>query len=207
MRVWAIIPVKPFVRAKSRLANVLTAEQREALAERMLRHGILTLKEAPVITGVTVVSRDSRALAIARDMGVFTVQESGAPELNAALARAAEVVRVQGAEAILVMPSDLPLYTGEDVEKIVHMGRFNASVVIAPDRFEEGTNALFIAPPGLIPFGFGEGSFARHMTLAREAGATVQVYRSERIALDLDTPDDLTHYEQWSGAAASPLYY
>lgn len=207
MRVWAIIPVKPFVRAKSRLADVLAASEREALAEKMLRHGIHVVKSSPLITGVTVVSRDSKVLSIARDLGVITVQESGTPELNSALYRAAEVVRVQGAEAVLVMPSDLPMHTVEDVEQIIRMGRYNGTVVIAPDRIDDGTNALFVCPPGLIPFSFGKGSFHRHQNEARNAGATVKIYRSDRISLDLDTPADLEYYHQTIGAAAAPDHY
>jgi 2-phospho-L-lactate guanylyltransferase len=199
MKIWAIVPVKPFVRAKSRLSAVLAAPQREALAERMFRHGLHVLSQVRQIAGVMVVSRDSRALALARDYGAHTIQESGAPELNDALRRASEFVRLQGADGVLVIPADLPLYTVEDVEQIVHMGRYNTTVVLVPDRNENGTNALLVTPPGFIPFSFGPGSFRRHMDYANKAGATVKIYHSERIGLDIDTPDDLDVYFRITG--------
>src|SRR4051812_22293965 len=199
MNIWAIVPVKPFNRAKSRLAKVLTPGEREALAEKLFRHSLDTLTRVKQIAGVLVISRDTKALALARDYHVHTVQEGGAPELNAALLRASQVVRSQGADGVLILPADVPLVTTEDIEQILHLGRYNMSVVLAPDQKNDGTNTLLVSPPGLIPFAFGEGSFRRHMLLAEEAGATVKVYRSERTILDIDTPPDLELYHRLTG--------
>ncbi|MBI5714221.1 MAG: 2-phospho-L-lactate guanylyltransferase, partial [Chloroflexi bacterium] len=38
MSIWAIVPVKPLKRAKSRLASVLSVEEREAFSRAMLTH-------------------------------------------------------------------------------------------------------------------------------------------------------------------------
>jgi 2-phospho-L-lactate guanylyltransferase len=196
MNIWAIVPVKPFNRAKSRLAQVLSPEQREALAEKMFRHSLEVLTSVRQIAGVLVISRDTKVLAIARDHHVHTVQESGTPELNAALLRASQVVRTQGANGVLVLPADVPMIAAEDIEQILHMGRYNTTVVLAPDHNEEGTNALLVNPPGLIPFAYGLGSFKRHLMFAEEAGATVRIYRSDRMSLDIDVPADLDLYHQ-----------
>src|SRR5690242_8897799 len=118
MNIWAIVPVKPFIRAKSRLAKVLQPHEREALAEKMFRHSIEVLVSVRRVAGVLVISRDTKALAIARDYGVHTVQESGTPELNAALLRASQVVGSQGADGVLVLPADVPMVTTEDIEHI-----------------------------------------------------------------------------------------
>lgn len=199
MKIWAIIPVKPFNRAKSRLAKVLAPHQREALAEKMLRHSLEVVTNVREITGVMVISRDTKVLGLARDFGAHTVQESGVPDLNPALLRASQVVGAQGAEGVLVLPADLPFVATEDIRELIHLGRYLASVVIAPDRNNDGTNAMLVSPPGLIPFSYGPGSFQRHMQLAESAGATVKVYRSERLALDIDTPTDLALYFQLNG--------
>src|SRR5689334_15348347 len=175
MNIWAIIPVKPFNRAKSRLASVLSPEQRAALAEHMFRHGLETLTSVKQISGVLVVSRDTKALGIAHDYHVQTVQESGTPELNTALRRASQVVGMHRADGVLVLPADVPFVNAEDIEQMLHLGRYNATVVLAPDRNEDGTNALLVNPPGFIPFAFGPGSFRRHMLLAEEVNATVKI--------------------------------
>jgi 2-phospho-L-lactate guanylyltransferase len=194
--VWTIIPVKPLTRAKSRLSPVLTQEERQVLAESMLDHVINTAKSAPGITGVLVISRDTRALALARDLGTHTVQESGTPELNYALMRATQVITAWRGRAVLILPADLPLISKEDVEGILALGTEEGSVVIATDRAEDGTNALFTRPPGLIDYAFGPGSFARHIELARGVHAPIHIYSSDRLSLDVDVPEDLDRLRQ-----------
>ncbi len=194
MSIWAIIPVKPLRLAKSRLSGILTPEERQIFAEAMLRHVLTVINDVPQIMGTLVISRDSHALALARDMGAKTVQESGAPELNAALMRATSIIANWRSDAVLVLPADLPLVTAEDVHGMVTMTDADNSVVIATDRNNDGTNALFIRPPGLIPYAYGEGSFARHMALAKEAGATVNIYESARLLQDIDLPEDIENY-------------
>jgi 2-phospho-L-lactate/phosphoenolpyruvate guanylyltransferase len=199
MNIWAIVPVKPLNRAKSRLSKILTPEQRQSLAEKMFRHSIEVLSAVKQISGVLVISRDTKVLGIARDYQMQTVQEAGTPELNSALLRASQVVLAQRGEGVLVLPADVPLVTPEDIREILHLGRYNTTVVLAPDRNDDGTNALLVNPPGMIQFAFGPGSFRRHMILAEEANATVKVYRSKRLALDIDTPPDLEVYQQLIG--------
>ncbi|MGQ9886968.1 MAG: 2-phospho-L-lactate guanylyltransferase [Aggregatilineales bacterium] len=194
MCVWAIIPVKPLNRAKSRLAGVLEPEQRRFLAETMLRHVLETVQSVPQVMGTLVVSRDTKVLSIAREYDARTVQESGTPELNTALLRATRVVASWGCNATLVLPADLPLIAPEDVKNIVNLGHSAMTVVISTDQIEDGTNALFMRPPGLIPYAFGPGSYARHVQLAQEASAEVIVYRSDRLSLDIDLPADLNSY-------------
>lgn len=194
MSIWAIIPVKPLNRAKSRLSEVLTPEQRQQLAERMFRHVLQVVRSVPQIMGTLVISRDSKALAIAREYDARTVQESGAPELNTALTRATQVVASWNGDAVLILPADLPLLTPEDVINLVEMGQDILSVVIATDQDEDGTNALLVRPPGLIDYAFGPGSFQRHIQQAREAGIEPAIHRSDRLALDIDLPSDLDSY-------------
>jgi 2-phospho-L-lactate guanylyltransferase len=157
------------------------------------------------IQGVLVISRDTKALSMVREWGAQTVQESGAPELNNALYRATHAVRTWGADAVLVVPADLPLLTADDVEEVVNLGRYHNTVVIAPDRHEHGTNLLLVRPPGIIPYSFGEDSFATHQRQAKEVGATIHVYHSNQVALDLDTPGDLLYYYEWAKTLGEPI--
>jgi 2-phospho-L-lactate guanylyltransferase len=205
MNVWAIVPVKPLSRAKSRLADALVSEQRETLATCLLARTVKLLQPLPQIQGVLVISRDMKALSMVRDLGAQTVQESGTPELNNALYRATQALRAWGADAALVVPADLPLLSAQDIEEVVHLGRYHNSVVIAPDRHGQGTNLLLVRPPGVIPYSFGEDSFARHQAFAHEAGSTVLVYHSQRVSLDLDTPDDLNGYRELAKSLGLPI--
>lgn len=201
MSTWVIIPVKPLNRAKSRLAVVLTPEQRYQLAESMLRHVLAVVADVPQVMGTLVISRDSKALAIAREYDAKTVMETGTPELNTALMRATQVVATWGGQSVLVLPADLPLIAPIDVTNIIAMGHRIPSVVLATDHNQDGTNALFMRPPGAIAYAYGLGSYQRHLELAAEAGIEAQTYHSDRLALDVDVSSDLEAYRHASGAA------
>ena len=49
---------------------------------------------------------------------------------------------------------------------------------------------LLVNPADLLTFSYGQDSFNRHVALARSHGADVVIYENERIALDLDIPED-----------------
>ena len=203
MGVWVIVPVKPLNQAKTRLSQVLSPEERQHLAETMFRHVLSVVQHIPQLMGTLVISRDNKALTIAREYGARTVQESGAPELNAALMRATQVISRLNGSAILILPADLPLIEQEDVQAIIRMGENEPSVVISTDKHQDGTNAMFIRPPGLFDYAYGPGSFRRHLDKAHEVGAEVHVYESERLSLDIDMPADLKSYSELSKGYAS----
>lgn len=191
MTVWAIVPSKPLYRSKSRLSQVLSREQRARLSERLLINTLRVLRDVNGIDRTLVVSRDSQALSRARDFDARTVTERGHPELNKALQRATVVAQSYGVSGVLVLPADLPLLTVEDVEQLLAPVGEDPIVVIAPDRKGVGTNALLVAPPGLIEYGFGDDSFNQHAARAREAGARLEICNLPNLGLDLDEPGDL----------------
>ena len=190
MTLWAIVPVKPLRRGKSRLAGALNEDERTELNRSLLQHTLETLSGLKEVDGVLVVSRDPNALTIARNHGARTVQEDGQPGLNTALKRATIVAQVYSTRGVLVLPADLPLITREDVLTLIKRATEPPVVVIAPDRHGKGTNALLISPPGLIEYDFGENSFQRHCELIKKAGARLEVVDLPSLALDLDVPED-----------------
>lgn len=195
MPIWAIVPVKPFLRSKSRLAGVLTPEERVSLSHDFLAHTLDVLARVPAITQTLVISRDSQAIALAHEHKAHTVTEAGAPDLNKALRRATEAALALGAKAVLILPTDLPLISVTDVQALIANGDDQPLVVIAPDRHERGTNALFVRPPGLIEYAFGEDSFRKHRERAAQANAELHICRLPGTALDVDLPEDWATYQ------------
>jgi 2-phospho-L-lactate guanylyltransferase len=191
MSLWAIVPVKPLRRGKSRLAGVLSEDMREELNRRMLGDTVKVLQEVEAIEHALVVSRDPAALALAREHGARTLLEDGSPELNVALARAAMLALAHKAHGVLVIPADLPLLNAEDVRAMIELTKPSPSVVIAPDHKREGTNALLLSPPDVIPFEYGPRSFERHVSRALEAGALLEICTLDSLMLDMDLPQDL----------------
>lgn len=191
MTLWAIVPVKPLRRGKSRLAGTLSEDERTELNRSLLQNTLKTFADLKEVEEVLVISRDPQALAIARQHGARTVREDGQPELNTALKRATVIAQVYATRGVLILPADLPLITREDVLTLIGQVGDPPAVVIAPDRHGTGTNALLISPAGLIEYDFGEDSFQRHCQRAREAGARLEIVNLPTLGLDLDLPEDL----------------
>ncbi len=191
MTLWAIVPVKPLRRGKSRLAGTLSEDERTELNRKLLENTLQTFSDLKEVEEVLVISRDPQALTIARNYGARTVREDGQPELNTALKRATIVAQLYATVGVLILPADLPLVTRDDILALIERANDPPVVVIAPDRHEKGTNALLISPTGLIEYDFGEDSFQRHCQRAIEAGARLEIVNLPALGLDLDLPEDL----------------
>jgi 2-phospho-L-lactate guanylyltransferase len=176
MTLWAIVPVKPLRRGKSRLSGVLTEDERTFLNFTMLGNTMKTL---------------SAVKAIEKVFGARTLQEDSTSELNLALQRATVVAQMYAAQSVLILPADLPLITPERVQALIDLAQEPPLVVIAPDRRREGTNALLINPVGLINYSFGPNAFLRHIEQAQRYHVRVEICEDPALGLDLDVPEDL----------------
>lgn len=196
LNLWLLVPVKPFGEGKSRLAAALNSAQRSALSRQLLVRLLSVANESGLFTGILsgilVVSRDDEVLRVAADADVETMVESG-HGLNDALEAAREQVISLGADAILILPSDLPWITADDMVDLVAAGTDAAStdsaVVLAPSQ-DGGTNALFLRPPRMIEFSYGKESALRHAKLAEAQGLSVIRIESPTLAFDIDSPAD-----------------
>ena len=150
-----------------------------------------------------MVSRDSDVLTETQVWDVRTVTENGSPELNNALRRASLFSKAFSTEGVLIVPADLPLMIPTDVSDFLDARTSAPMIVITPDRRREGTNMLLIDPADLITLSFGEASFSKHCELAKSKGAEVIVHENERIALDLDVPED---YKILSAKNVVPIF-
>jgi 2-phospho-L-lactate/phosphoenolpyruvate guanylyltransferase len=192
MTLWAIVPVKPLRRGKSRLSGLLSEDQRAKLNEELLAHTLKILQSVTEIEQTLVISRDPAALALARDHQARTVREEGTPQLNLALKRATLFAKTYVTRGVLILPMDLPLMTPDDIRNLVYRSQgSDPVVVITPDRHRQGTNALLVCPAGQIEYQFGPGSFQLHCDLAENSGARLEVCELPNLALDVDYPEDL----------------
>jgi 2-phospho-L-lactate guanylyltransferase len=191
-RVVAIVPVGGLEGAKSRLGETLDAEERRELVDRMLERTVRAALATPGIAETLVVSPDREALAAAAGLGARTLLQRS-QGLNRGLREARDDALAGGADAIAIVPIDLPLITPDALAELTAPLLAVAErplVVLAPDRHGRGTNALLLAPPDAIEFGFGGDSRAAHAACAAENGARY-VELDGPMSVDLDTPDDL----------------
>jgi 2-phospho-L-lactate guanylyltransferase len=187
---WALVPAKPFAMAKSRLAEALSSEARRTLARDLLAHTLGVLRVTAGIEGVAVVSRDPEVEVMALDAGALLLPETS-DRLDAIVDGGLDALSARGAASALVVVADLPALAADDVGQMIKLGERYA-VVLAPDEREEGTNALFVAPPNRMRTCFGRrGSFLAHSERAAALSLEVAVFRAPSLAFDLDTVEDL----------------
>jgi len=173
--------------AKRRLRGVLGPAEREALSRAMLADVIA----ACLGTGsdVLVVTESPAIARLARAAGA-RVRRSAARGTRASARVGVGIAAAREAPAVLVLPGDLPLLRAADLRRILSAG-VRADVVVVADRRRQGTNALYLRPPGTIAPRFGPASFAAHTDAARRQGLRVRTPRIAGVGLDIDTPDDL----------------
>lgn len=186
-----VIPVKTLTEGKIRLSGLLRPKERHLLCLYMLKDVLRAAKRAKPLEGIIVVSSDRTALDLAVSMGAFPLREGVQRGLNEAVRLANRTCARRGAQSALILPIDIPLVKEEDIDLVVSAASHKKCVVITPSRNERGTNALLTKPPGIIRPRFGVESFEAHIDEAKVAGIPFEVCRLGRIALDIDTPDDL----------------
>jgi 2-phospho-L-lactate guanylyltransferase len=191
VKAWAVVPVKRFAAAKSRLADVLDGNERARLARAMFEHvlGVLTASED--VAGITVVTDSPEIEAEATARGAMALSDpTGAASLGALVDHALSEVAGHADGPALVLMGDLPDITALDIRQIVRELE-RVDVVVVRDARGDHTNALGLHLKTRWPTWFGHpNSFRRHSDGAARAGLSVSVPELPGIAFDIDTPED-----------------
>jgi len=190
-RIAAVIPVGELERAKSRLGEVLDAEERRDLVITLLDRTLAAAMATPAIAETIVVTPDDELASIAQTAGARVIRQSDRG-LNHGLDEARAAAVVDGATALLVLPADLPGVTPEAIGAVLATldDERTPLVAIVPDRHGRGTNSLLLAPPNVIDFAFGGDSRVAHRHAAEAASIRV-LELDGPLSLDIDTPEDL----------------
>jgi 2-phospho-L-lactate guanylyltransferase len=200
--VWAVVVGRTGPNAKTRLGDVLDPAERSALAVAMLTD-VLRAASGAGLTGTIAVLDPPE-----RPFGEATVIHDSGRGLDAAVASGVRAAVSAGARTAVVLAGDLPLLEPDDIRALVAAAERPRAVVVATDRHLTGTNALVLRPPDVIAPAFGPGSGARHLASAVAAvGGAARMVTPHRVALDIDTPDDLAELvrRQPGGATGEAL--
>lgn len=188
---WAILPVKRFDVGKSRLQEIYSEKDLALINRFLFESTFKKLQNIPNIDRILVISREEQALEWCLDNGGRPLLESDPSSLNAAVSQAQRYIRQTGGAQVLVLPTDLPLITIEDLQQLTNLGNSGRKMVIVPDHYQTGTNAILMGEPDLITPRFGSGSFRKHTHQALKRKAELVVYLNENIQWDLDTSLEL----------------
>ncbi|HET7420253.1 MAG TPA: 2-phospho-L-lactate guanylyltransferase [Candidatus Dormibacteraeota bacterium] len=189
-KTWVVVLIKDFDSAKERLRPAMGAQSRRALARRNAR---LAVDAAKAGDHVLVVAGGEEVGEMAASWGATVLLEPREEGQNKAAERGIKRATDGGAEAVLVLSSDLPLVTAEHVRAMLSAAaRLKPPVVVAaPAIGRGGTNALYLRPPDVIEMHFGVDSLAKFRADAEGRGVGFAIHNSDAIALDLDEPEDL----------------
>ena len=190
MATWVVVLIKDFDSAKQRLRPALGPKERRALAQRNAQ---LAVQAAAAGDRVLVVAGDDEVAELAKAWGAEVLLEPSQEGQNVAAARGIARTVEGGADAVLLLSSDLPLVTVDSVREVLDAGsRIKGPVAVAVRAVGRGgTNALYLRPPGAITLHFGADSLAKFRDEAERSGVKFVVHDSEAMALDLDEPGDL----------------
>lgn len=187
MKTFAIIPVKRLNESKKRLSTFFKPEERLRLVLSMLED-VLEVTRSSTLHQTVVVGVDPIVQHVAEEFGAFFLSETRRG-LNNCLSSTTCWCKERGAEAVLILPVDVPLITAEDIEEIIKISS-EASIVVSPSR-DFGTNVLMRRPSNVIKTRFGPKSFEKHVREALRKGIATHIYQSPSVSLDIDTEQDL----------------
>jgi 2-phospho-L-lactate/phosphoenolpyruvate guanylyltransferase len=230
MRTVAILPVKRFAAAKSRLGESVAEELRARLARAMVADVLQALARTAAVEITIVVTREPSLTETADEHGAVLVQDTAEDGQSAAVALGVERALAAGFGRVLCIPGDCPALDPAELDALLSVhantereppagaeakiagarggsgdpAAGGRSVVIVPDRHGTGTNGLLLTPPDAIAPAFGPGSCERHRALALKAGVECRVARPPSLLLDIDTGADLAALRDRLAGADAP---
>jgi 2-phospho-L-lactate guanylyltransferase len=192
--VFAILPVKGFDQAKSRLAPLLRPGERAALARIMFDDVLASLGKVENLAQLIVVTEDSVVAALAGASGASVVARGAADGVNVAINTGIANLPAMTPCGVIVVPADIPHVQAHHIEMLVNSVAARSSVALVPASRDDGTNILAFSPHDLLRPSFGKASFPRHVASARGAGIEPDIFHLDRLDLDLDVPSDLLEF-------------
>ncbi|MFB5630920.1 MAG: 2-phospho-L-lactate guanylyltransferase [Nitrosopumilaceae archaeon] len=189
MKIAAIIPVKTFSKAKTRLN--LSPIQTETLCRLMLEEVLRTISTTKNIDKIFVVSKDEYALQQSKKFGVEEIFDHDESGVNHAVSLADNYLNNAEFDASIVFPQDIPFIQSIDIENLIQFQKFSSSVLVVPSRRFDGTNALFRMPTNLMKTHYDEDSYKIHLEVGKSLTPNTSLIFLRRIMFDIDNQDDL----------------
>ncbi len=189
----ALVPLKDLVRAKTRLAGLMSPSERRALAQAMAEDVLSVLASHPQLERVTVVSDDPSAAMLAMSQGVEYLEEAalGVSGLNPVVEAATGQLGGTADDLLIVLHADLPMLKPRDIAAVIDCHGASGGLIIGCDSHRRGSNLLAFGADERPRFCFGRDSYAAHRDMARAAGIGVTTIFRPGIALDVDEAMDV----------------
>ena len=189
MKIAAIIPVKTFSKAKTRLD--LSPQQVEDLCKVMLEEILHTISISPQIEKIIMVTKEKKAIEIGKKFKVITIVDEKEKSVNSAVALADKYLLENNFHASIVFPQDIPFIKTQDIDFMLNYKTHPNFAIIVPSRRFDGTNALARMPIDLMETHYDEDSYKIHMNTSKDHTLNVAMVFVKRIMWDIDNIEDL----------------
>ena len=189
MKIAAIIPVKTFSNAKTRLQ--LPAEKIEELCKIMLEEILQVLSVSSKIEKIILVTKEQKAIEIGKKFNTITIIDEKEESVNQAVSLADKYLIENNFNASIVFPQDIPYIKTQDIDFMLKHQLHPNFAIIIPSRKFDGTNALVRMPIDLMKTHYDNDSYRNHMKTAKEHTMNVAMVFVKRIMLDVDNQEDL----------------
>ena len=195
---WVLLPLKQFTRAKKRLEDVLSLEQRSALFAAMVNDVLSVLSNHEDIDGITIIADDLSAQKLATQYNVEYLSETelNANGLNQAVASSVQHLYSHDKNDLFVIHGDLPLISADEITQLISSHKRSLldskkALTIVPDINHKGSNCLLISPAKEMEFFYGKDSFEQHSQFAIDNDFALEVLEFSGLTRDIDSSSDL----------------
>ena len=189
MKIAAIIPVKTFSKAKTRLD--LSPQQVEELCKVMLEEILQTLSISPQIEKIIIVTKEEKAIEIGKKFNAVIIIDEKEESVNNAVSLADKYLLENNFDVSIVFPQDIPFIKTQDIDFMLNYKMHPNFAIIVPSRRFDGTNALVRMPVDLMKTHYDEDSYKIHMNTAKNHTLNVAMVFVKRIMWDVDNAEDL----------------
>ena len=186
-----LIPLKDPANAKTRLAELLSEDERCRLAWSMFEDVSRAVASARKPDRVVMVTSYEKGIERARELGWDVLIEETQISESSSVDWASRVLSERGFNAVMRLPADLPLVRAEDIDQLLSVTLPSPGALLVPSREGTGTNAIIRTPPTSFPSRFGPNSLTLHKHEAAAVKIDCVIVHNTRIALDIDERADV----------------
>ena len=189
MKTVAIIPVKSFSKAKTRLT--ISSEKTVDICKLMLGEVLQTISTSKKIDNTIIVSHDQSAFDIGKKFSVIEVFDELESGVNNAITLADEYISDSEFDTSIILPQDIPFFNSSDLDNLFSFFQRKNSIIVVPSRQFNGTNSLIRNPSRIITTRYDEGTYKSHLDEAKCNSVDFSLVLIRRLMLDIDSQDDI----------------
>ena len=189
MKTVAIIPVKSFSKAKTRLT--ISSEKTVDICKLMLGEVLQTISTSKKIDNTIIVSHDQSAFDIGKKFSAIEVFDELESGVNNAITLADEYISDSEFSTSIILPQDIPFFNNSDLDNLFSFFQRKNSIIVVPSRQFNGTNSLIRNPSRVMTTRYDEGTYKSHLDEAKCNNVDSSLVLIRRLMLDIDSQDDI----------------